>query len=385
MAFTFLTDEQMHLKETYRANADKVIAPRVKEVDETDRFPPDLIQALIAPPFSLTTLSIPKKYGGLEMTKVDVCVIAEEIGYVLPALIPFLEIAQLYTYVIKLGGTEEQIKRFFGMMVDGAVGCYALTDEGPGSDPSSMKTVAEKDGDGFILRGKKRITTFADMADLYAIFAKEDPDKGAKGISAFIVEKGTPGLTLDDHVEYMGLKGHRAYNLTLDGVKVPAENRIGGPGEGLKLAFRVLMNTRVSLSWGYIGLARAAYEAALEFAGEREVFGKKIAAYEAIRFPLAELATEIDAARLLAYRAAVLSDRGVKHRKETSMAKLYAGEVLVKAADLANRIHGGFGANAAYPVERYLRDAYTWVAAQGTREVHKLIISQEIFQDRRAK
>jgi len=379
MAETFYTKEQIELREKYRELAKEHILPRVKEIDEKDRIPKDLIEKLVKPPFSLTALSIPKEYGGLELGKIEVCVIAEEIGAVCPALIPFLEIAQLYTYVIKLGGTEEQKKRFLTRLAQGEIGCYALTDEGPGSDPARMKSTAEEVEDAFILNGKKRLITFADMADLFALFASEDPSAGGRGISCFIVEKGTPGLKLERHCPLFGLRGHRAYDLKMENLKVPKENRIGKKGEGLRLALKVLNNTRISLAFGYIGLARSALELAIKFAREREVMGAPLKSYQAVSFPLAELATELEAARLLAYRAVVLSEREVEHRKETSMAKMFAGEVLVKATSLASRVLGGYGADRDWDAERYLRDAFAWIAAQGTLEIQKLIIAREIL------
>jgi acyl-CoA dehydrogenase len=379
MAEFFYTKDQIELRTKYRSLVAEHITPRAREIDEKDRIPKDLVEKLVKPPFSLTGLSIPKKFGGLEMGKVDVCIIAEEIGYGLPCLIPFLEIAQLYTYVIKLGGTDEQQKRFLSRIAGGEIGCYALTDEGPGSDPASMKSTAAAAAGGFVLNGRKRLITFADMADLFALFANEDPAGGAKNISAFIVEKGTPGLTLDKHCELSGLRGHRAYDLKLKDLNVPADNRIGQRGDGLRLALKVLNNTRISLAFGYVGLSRAALDAALKFAKERVVAKEPIIKNQGISFPIAEIATEIDAARLLAYRAAAMSEKTDDHRKQTSMAKMFAGEVLIKAVTLANRVLGGYGADMEHTVERYVRDAFAWIAAQGTREVQKTIISREII------
>ena len=381
MAQYFYTDEQRELQQTYREATREHILPMVGQIDETDRIPKELVDKLVRPPFSLTALSVPKKFGGLEMDKVSVCVIAEEIGYGCPALIPFLEIAQLYTHVILLGGTEEQQDRFLTRIARGDIGCYALTDEGPGSDPASMKSTAVAEGDEFVLNGKKRLITFADMSDLYAIFASEDPSQKGRGISAFIIEKGAPGLKLTRHCKCMGLKGHRAYNLELENLRVPAENRIGKTGDGLRLALKVLNKTRISLAFGYVGLARAALDAAVAFAKEREIAGKFLSDRQSVQFALAELAARIDAARLLAYRASYMSERTDDHRKQTSMAKFFCGDTLIAAVDLASRIYGGFGGDMDYPVERYLRDAYTWIAAQGTNDVQKLIVSREILKD----
>ncbi|MBI5526788.1 MAG: acyl-CoA dehydrogenase family protein [Deltaproteobacteria bacterium] len=379
MAWTFYTDEQKQLAERYRLAAREHIAPRVREVDENDRLPQNLLERLVKPPFSLTALSVPKKFGGLEMSKVDVCIVAEEMGYALPCLVPFLEIAQLYTHVLKYAGTENQQKRFLEKLATGAKGCYALTDEGPGSDPTAMKTTAKRDGDFFVLRGKKRLITFADIADLFAIFATEDPSLGADGISAFIVEKGTPGLNLAYHCKALGLMGHRAWDMDIEDVRVPVENRIGERGDGLRLAFKVLNKTRISLSFGYVGLARAAIEKAVEFARTRVVQGRPISEHQAISFAIADAAIKVEAARLLAYRAAVLSDKTDRHRKETSMAKAYAAEALIDAVNVENRVLGGYGGDGRYDAERHLRDAYSWISAQGTIEVQKVIAGREIL------
>jgi alkylation response protein AidB-like acyl-CoA dehydrogenase len=379
MAETFYTKEQIALRDKYRALVKEHITPRVKEIDEKDRIPKDLVEKLAKEPFHLPALSVPKKYGGHEIGKVDVCIIAEEIGYGCPAVIPFLEIAQLYTYVLKLGGTEDQKKRFLGRIAAGEIGCYALTDEASGSDPASMKSTATKTKDGFVLNGRKRLISYADFSDIFALFASEDLKEGGKAISAFMVDKGTPGLHLDKHNVLSGLRGHRAYELKLENLKVPFENRIGEKGDGLKLALRVLSNTRISLSFGHIGLARAALEVAIKFAKERIIAGQPISKNQGISFPLAEIASEIDAARLMAYRAAVLSERGVDHRKETSMAKMLCGRVMIRSAEQANLVLGGFGADQEYPIERNLRDAFAWIAAQGTPEIHRVIVAREIL------
>lgn len=381
MADVFFTDELKALKKKYRELVAEHVIPRAREIDEKDRIPKDLLPKLTKEPLRLSALSVPKKFGGLGLSHIETGIIAEEVGYGYPALIPLMEIAQLYSHVLLIGGTESQQKRFLSQLAEGKIGCYALTDEGPGSDPAKMKSTAKPDGEGFKIYGKKRLITFADLADLFAIFANEAPEKGAKGISAFIIESGTEGLKLGRHVPYLGLLGHRAYDLNMEGIPVSKENRIGGQGDGLKIALSVLSITRISLAWGYIGLARAALEASMLFAKNRRISDQPLSEQQSIRFALAELATQIDAARMLAYRASIMSDKKLTHRKETSMAKLACAEVLIKSVDLAARIHAGYAGDKDYPVpvERYLRDAYSWISAQGTPEVQKLIISREMF------
>jgi len=381
MIDVFLTNEQKALRTKYRELVAEYVIPRAKEIDEKDRVPKDLLEKLVGEPFRLSALSVPKRFGGLELSQLEVGLIGEEIGYGYPALIPLMEIAQLYSHVLLLGGTEDQQVRFLSQLAAGKIGCYALTDEGPGSDPAKMKSTAKAEGDGFRLFGKKRLITFADLADLFAIFANEAPEKGAKGVSAFIIERGTEGLKLERHVPYLGLLGHRAYDIKLDGLYAPKENRIGGQGDGLRLALSVLNITRISLSWGYTGLARAALDASIKFAESRKISDQPLVEYQATRFALAELATQIDAARMLAYRASIMEDKKLVHRKETSMAKLACAEALLKSVDLAVRIHAGYAGDKDFPVpvERYLRDAYSWIAAQGTLEVQKLIIARELL------
>jgi alkylation response protein AidB-like acyl-CoA dehydrogenase len=380
MAWTFYTEQQRELALRYRQLAKEHILPRVREVEENDRVPADLIEKLLAPPFSLSALSVPEHLGGPGFGKVEVCIVAEEIGYVLPCLAPFLEVAQLYSHVVEVGGAEEQQALFLKPLTEGAMGCYSLTDEGPGSDPAGLKTTARPTERGFVLRGTKRLVTFAETGDLFAVFANEDPSLGPKGISAFVLEKGMPGIKLARQCKAMGLRGHRSWEVELRDVEVPLVNRIGGRGDGLRIAFKVLNTTRISLSFGYVGLARAALDLAIEHAKTRMVGGKPIGRQQAVSFPIAEVATEVDAARLLAYRAAVLSEQTGRHRKETSMAKAYAADAMIHAVDTANRVLGGYGGDIRYGAERYLRDAYTWIAAQGTPEVQKVVTARELLR-----
>ena len=362
----------MNLREDIRKFIDEIIKPKVREIDKKDVIPKELLEKMIEKGF--TTLCIPKKYGGLELDETNICVITEEVGYTCPAIVPFLEIHMLFSNVLLLGGTEEQKEKYFKRIVNGDIACYALTDEGAGSDPSAMKSTAEKTQNGYLIKGKKRYITFADLADIFVVFAKTG-DK----ISAFIVdgvEKGR-GIKLEKHMQTMGLRGHRAYDLSLN-VEVPKDNLIGGEGNGLRLALETLNRTRISLACGYIGLARASLDSALKFAKERYSMGKPIIEHQAVGFALAEIATQIEAARLLAYKAAEMSERGEKHRKETSMAKFYAGEVMLKATTTASRILGGFGCAEDFLVEKYVRDAYSWIFAQGAPEIQKLTILREL-------
>jgi acyl-CoA dehydrogenase len=378
MTDVFLSESQINLRDQTRDYMAKEVIPLAGKIDRDDVIPEVLVKKLLAPPLRLTAISVPKSYNGMGSSTLDVCVVAEQVGYACPALIPLMEIAQLFVHGLLYGGTEQQKKLYLTRLAEGMVGCYALTDEGPGSDPAGMRTTAKKTEKGYLLNGRKRLVTFADISEFYILFAKTSPEKGGKGISGFIVEGKPKGLVFESHAETMGLRGHRAFNVLLDNMIVPEQNLLGKPDEGLKLALEILNTTRISLAAGFTGLASAAFDAAVKFAKERMVAGKPIIDNQAIAFPLSELAAMIDASRLLTYRVALMHDKGMKHKKETSMAKFYAAETLVHAVELASRVLGAYGASPEYPVERYLRDAFSWIAAQGTIEVQKLVVSREL-------
>ncbi len=378
MTDIFLTDSQIKLRNDVHDYMTNEVLPYVQKIDEDDVIPQQLIKKLLANPLRLTALSVPKAYDGMNQSTLETCIVAEEVGYICPALIPLVEVAQLFTYGLLYGGNDRQKDYFLPKLAKGMVGCYSLTDNGPGSDPAGMKTTAVKTYGGFSLNGKKRLVTFADISEFYILFAKTSPEKGGRGISGFVIEGKPDGLVFESHVETMGLKGHRAFNIVLENLIVPENNIIGNKDEGLKLALEILNTTRISLAAGYTGLARASYDAAVGFAKQRIVGNKPIIENQAISFPLSDLLAEIEASRMLTYRAAMMHDNGIKHRKETSLAKFYSAQTLIKSVELANRVLGAYGATSDYPVERYLRDAFSWISAQGTNEVQKLIVSREL-------
>ncbi len=378
MTDVFLTDAQIKLRGQTRDYMAQEVTPLAEKIDRDDVVPETLVRKLLAPPLRLTAMSVPKDYNGMGLSTLDVCVVAEQVGYACPALIPLVEIAQLFAHGLLFGGTEQQKKNYLTRLANGMVGCYALTDEGPGSDPAGMKSTAAKTEKGYVLNGRKRLVTFADISEFYILFAKTSPEKGGKGISGFILEGKPEGLVFESHAQTMGLRGHRAFNIRLDNLFVPEQNLLGKADEGLKLALEILNTTRISLAAGFTGLAAAAFDTAVKFAKQRTVAGKPIMENQAISFPLSELAARIDASRLLTYRVALMHDKGMRHKKETSLAKFYAAETLVSAVELASRVLGAYGASPDYPVERYLRDAFSWIAAQGTIEVQKLVVSREL-------
>jgi alkylation response protein AidB-like acyl-CoA dehydrogenase len=292
-----------------------------------------------------------------------------------------IEMAGLGTTALLSGGSEAQKAKYLPPVVRGeGFACFALTEPGAGSDAAAIESRAERVEDGYVLNGRKRYASFAHLAEYTIVFAKTDPTKGARGISAFVVPRGTPGFKVMERIPCIGMRGHQDEEISLENCRLPRENLIGEEGKGLRYALGTLDETRTTLTCGFIGLARAAFEEAVKFAKARKTFGQSIAGYQAIGFPLADLAAEIEAARLLAYKAAWLADRGVRHTAETAAAKAFASQLLIKATNLAVEVHGGFGGTRRFPVERMLRDARIWVFAQGAPNIMRLIVARELFK-----
>ena len=351
------------------------IAPYAKQIDLEDAVPQQVFD-LLKPYLSLT---IPKEYGGLGHGEMYDCISVQELGAVCPALVTYLEIAQLFGHALRIGGTEEQRAKYLPQIVEGVVGAYALTDHTPGSDPANMFTTATPNGDGWDLVGRKRFITFANIAEMMVVFARDTSvDKPA--LSAFVLEAPYDGLTFVRRNEWNGLRGHEAWEFDVD---LHTKNIVGQPGQGLNIALQVLNYTRTSLACGHIGLADTALDLAIQFAKQREVGGKAIYKNQSISFALVEAKARVEGARLLAYRAARLCEQGAEHRGETAMAKFAAAEALIDAVTVSNRILGGYSANLDYDSERHLRDAFTWVAAHGTIEIQKMTAARKLFSSRK--
>jgi alkylation response protein AidB-like acyl-CoA dehydrogenase len=387
MPYSFeLTPKQEQLQQQVREFTQKYAAPVAAEVDETDNIPRDLIKIIRSPPYQYTAAWIPKKYGGLELERLEICILMEEIAYVSLPIATLIEVSGVTTLPIVFGGSEELKQKYLTLHAKGEIfSAFSLTEEGAGSDANTIKTQAEKSGDEYILNGQKRLVSMAEFADIYIIFARTDPTKKRHSISAFVVEKKFPGFKIGKKRVCYGVKGHQTYDLILEDCRVPVENCIGEEGHGFKYALRTFDDTRPTLACGYIGLARAALDIALQFAKTRETFGKPLIEHEAIKFPVVEIATEIECARLLAYKACWLADQKQWHKKEASMAKYYAAELAVKAAMSAMKILGGFGSTKDYPIERFLRDATTFTVAQGSPEIQRLVVARELLKDSKEK
>jgi alkylation response protein AidB-like acyl-CoA dehydrogenase len=381
-----LTDEQQQLRNTVREFAEGEIAPHVMEWDEASRFPSELVPKLAEMGF--LGVIFPERYGGAAMGYLEYAVIIEELSRVDGSV--GLTVAahnSLCTNHIFKFGTEDQKKKYGIPLAQGQrLGCWSLTEPEAGSDAGGTRTVAVKKDKQWLLNGAKTFTTNGHYADVCVAMAVTDPSKKHHGISSFIVEKGTPGFRPGKKENKLGLRASDTSEVVFTDCQVPAENLLGKEGEGFVNSLQILDGGRISIAALGLGMAQGAYESALRYAKQRKQFGKAIAEFQAIQFKLADMATEIEAARLLTYQAAWLADRAIasgdhpaRYTRESSMAKLYAGEVAVRVANEAVQIHGGYGFIKDYPAEKYYRDVKLCTIGEGTSEIQRLVIARQLL------
>ena len=376
-----LSQEQEILKESIRNFARKEIQPGVKEWDEKALWPEGLTKKLADMGF--LGIIIPPDYGGTGYSNVDYVIILEELSKVDPSV--GLVVAahnSLCSNHINLFGTEEQKSKYLTRLASGqTLGAWGLTETSAGSDAAAVKTKAVKKGDYWILNGSKTFITNGSLAEILVIIAVTDQEKGRAGISAFILESGMEGFSVGKKENKLGVRAANTVELILEDVKVPEENLIGQAGNGYKQAMAILDGGRVSIAGFALGIAAGALESALKYAKERIQFKRPIADFQAIQWMLADGFTELEAARLLTYRAAFLEDQGKKVPKESAMAKLFAGELAVKSSSIAVQILGGYGFTKDYPVEKFYRDAKLATIGEGTSEIQRWIIAQQVLKD----
>lgn len=374
------SDEQQQIRRSVREFAESEIRPNVHEWDEAQKFPHEELRKKMG---ELGWLGIiyPEEYGGSGMGYVEYAIIIEELARVDPAIA--LSVAahnSLCTGHIYLAGNEEQKKKYLPRLTQGETwGAWGLTEPGAGSDASGTKTTAVETPEGWIVNGSKNFITNASYAEICVAMAVTDREKGNKGITAFIFEKGMPGFGPDKKENKLGMRASDTASVVFSDVRVPDENMVGNRGEGFIDAMRVLDGGRISIAALSVGCAQGAYEAALRYSQEREQFGKPISSFQAIQFKLADMATEIEAARLLTYQAAVLKDAGRRTTKPSAMAKLFASEVSVRVSEEAIQIHGGYGYIKDYPVEKYWRDSKLLTIGEGTSEIQRLVIARQLL------
>jgi butyryl-CoA dehydrogenase len=375
-----LTEEQQLLQKSVREFAEAEVKPLAKEIDETGRFPLENFKK--GAELGLAGVALPEQYGGAEMDHICYTIVVEEISRVCASTgVIFSVQNSLYCDPVFRFGTEEQKKKFLVPYARGEkIGCYALTEPQAGSNAAALRTKAVRKGDKYIVNGTKAWITTGGVADAAIVYVNTQPEKAEKGITALVIEKGTPGFSVGKEEKKLGIHGTACTELAFADCEVPVENRIGEEGEGYKVALTTLDGGRIGIAAQAVGIAQGAFEAALSYAQQRQAFGHPIADFQAIQFMLADMATEIDAARLLARRAAWKQDSGTRFSMEASIAKLFASEMSTRVAHKAIQIHGGYGYSQEYPVERAYRDARITEIYEGTSEIQRLVIASWVLK-----
>ena len=374
-----LTEEQEMIRRMVRDFAEKEIVPIAGEMDEKGEFPWEIIRKMA--PLGFLGLPIPEEYGGAGVDNVSFAIAMEEIARASGSIAITLDAhVSLACEAILQFGSEEQKRKYLAPLARGEkLGAFALTEPEAGSDAAAIKTRAVLSGDEWVLNGQKVFITNGSIADVVVVAAVTDPTKGHRGISNFIVEKGTPGFRPGRDEEKMGLKGSVTSQLFFEDCRVPKENLLGKEGEGFKQFLIVLDAGRIAIGAMAVGLAQAALDASIAYAKERVQFGQPIAKFQAIQWMIADMATQLDGARLLVYRAAWLKDRGVRFTREAAMAKLFASEIAERACHAAIQIHGGYGYTKDYPLERFYRDVRLCEIGEGTSEIQRLVIARQVL------
>lgn len=379
MEFT-LTEEHREIQKLIRDFAQKEILPTASERDEREEFPGDIVRKMAG--VGWLGMPFPKEYGGLGFDYTGFSIAIEEFAAADASVAITILAHTLCANHIFTFGSKEQKKRYLTPLAKGdCLGAWALTEPSAGSDAGSIRTTARQSGSNRILNGRKIFITNGSHADTFIIMAKTDESLGVKGISAFIVEREAKGLKIEKTLKKLGVRSSHSVELILDNVSIPEENLIGEINRGFRGAMEILNDGRIGISAMAVGIARASLEAALKRAKEREQFERPIAEFQAIQWMLSDMATEIDAARLLTWRAADLKNRGLRFTKESSMAKLFSSGMAERCTTKAIQVHGGYGYIREYPVERYYRDARICEIAEGTSEIQRLVIAREILKD----
>ena len=375
-----LTAEQELLRRSVREFAETEIRPHVREWDQAQHFPAELVPQLAA--LGLMGIQFPEEYGGAGLSAIDYCICIEELARVDPAVA--LSVAAhngLCAAHIALFGTEPQKQQYLVPLARGEkIGAWGLTESTSGSDAAAMRTTAVRAEGGWVLNGAKVFTTHGRVGDVLVVMAvSAGRVPRSKSVSAFIVEKGTPGLSSGKKEDKLGMRASDTSEVILENCRIPADRLLGREGHGFVDTMQVLDAGRIGIAALAVGLAQGAYEAALHYARERHAFGRSIGSFQAIQWKLADHATRIEAARLLTYRAAYLKDQAGRTTLESAMAKLYASEIAVKAADDCVQIHGGYGFVKDYPAEKFFRDVKLTTIGEGTSEIQRLVIARQLL------
>jgi alkylation response protein AidB-like acyl-CoA dehydrogenase len=372
--------ERQMIREAATKTAQKIIQPRAAEIDATGEFPWDLVEALGKQGF--LSLLLPEEYGGMNGDITTFCYVIEEIAKVCGSSSLLLLAQGISTMPIWLGGNSSQKERYFTQIAEkNSLVAFALNESVAGSDSILIKTTAQKKGQDYLLNGRKRFITNGSIAHLYAVFASTHPRKGIEGISAFVVEEGSPGLGFGKKEEKIGMRGSVTTDVIFENCQVPQKNCLGDEGEGWKIAMDTLARSRPAVGAQALGIAQGALDYAIRYANERIQFGKPIASFQAIQFMIADMATQIEAARALVYQAAAHIDARLEEKEKLSaMAKLYASDIAMRVTTDAVQILGGYGYMRDYPVERMMRDAKVTQIFEGPNQLQRLVVAHHLFR-----
>ena len=376
-----LTEEQKMVKEAAADFAKNTLMPRAEEFDQNEEIPKEIYQELAG--LGYMGIMLPEEFGGSNFDFISYILIMEEFAKACAALQIALSVHNSLTCDAILNfGTPEQKKKYLPALAKGEkIGAYSLTEPGSGTDAGSLRTSAVPKDDFYILNGTKTFVTNGGIADLFVVFVSTNPELKSKGISCLLVEKGTEGFSIGAKEKKMGIKGSDTRELSFSDCKIPKENLLGKENQGFKIALILLDPSRIAVGAQSIGIAQAAFDEALKYSKERVQFGQPLCNFQAIQFKLADMATQIDAARLLVHRAAYINSKGIRCSREAAMAKLFASEVANRVVNEAVQIHGGYGYMKEYAVERYFRDARVTEIYEGTSEAQRMVISRHLLKE----
>ncbi len=381
MAEPFIKPKHRVLRRSVRSFCEQELGPMAAQIDQEGRFPWEVIEKM--GPLGYFGIQAARELGGAELDSLSYAVIIEEVSRVSAGIGLCLSVHNsVAVYPIVLFGNEEQHQRWVQPLASGQkIGAFCLTEPNAGSDASGITATAILDGDHYVINANKVFVTNGGVADICLIFARTDPDAGRKGISVVVAERGTPGFVVGDLEDLTGVRANPVSSIRLYDCRVPKDNLLGPPGIGLKIGLAALDTGRIGIAAQALGIAQAALEEAIRYANQRQQFGVPLAKHQAIQMMIADMATQVDAARMMVYRAAWLKDRTQPFTKASAQAKLFAAETAGKVTDLAVQIHGGYGYSKAYAVERYWRDARVTRIYEGTSEVHRMVIAREALRE----
>ncbi|MDY6837411.1 MAG: acyl-CoA dehydrogenase family protein [Thermodesulfobacteriota bacterium] len=376
---TFLSEKHRAVRRSVRTFCERELFPIAKEIDQEARFPWEVVEKMAG--LGYFGIQVPKELGGAGMDTVSYIIVIEEISRASGSLGLCATVHNsVAVYPLMAFGSEEQKQRLVPPLAKGEkIGAFCLTEPNAGSDASGIQALALRDKDDYVVNANKVLVTNGGVADVCLIFARTDPNAGRKGISVIIAERGTAGFVVGDLEDLCGMRANPVSSIRLYDCRVPVANRLGKEGMGLRIGLAALDTGRIGVAAQAVGIAQAALDEGVRYAKERHQFGVPIAKHQAVQMMIANMATQVDAARLLVYRAAVLRDQGKPFSQAAAMAKLYASETSSKVTDMAVQIHGGYGYSKSYPVERYYRDARVTRIYEGTSEIHRMVIARGVL------